>query len=62
MVSEESADENIFDEVFDEADDSTCADDELNLSHQYGPTKLLLLWTRGTFIHQLQEVLICGGQ
>ena len=43
MVSEESADENIFDEVFDEADDSTCADDELNLSHQYGPTKLLLL-------------------
>ena len=42
MESEESADENIFDEFFDEADDSTCADDELNLSHHWERQPLTL--------------------
>ena len=62
-ISEESANENIFDEFFDEADDSTCADDELNLSHHWERQPLSLTHFEGWIgcaAHQVQLVVHDG--
>ena len=59
MESEQSADENIFDE----ADDSTCADDELNLSHHWERLPLTLTHFEGWIgcaAHQVQLVVHDG--